>query len=550
MFPRNIRTCKPTTVGLMLRVFSTVLASSKNHSLEGDSERTAQEIENDLIGKFNELGLKEGNILQHKQSGGYRTYLAYFKQLGLCFERETGSANKRSWYFTIAGKELAELNNPALVIRKQVLRYQFPSPYSKSQNVKIDENVTVKPAIFVLKMAQTPQLGYVCDIDIAIACVYGRNDSCFEKVVEKCLKARTKYQELLNRLSLKPQERRIEAIIAVLDEPYKDLYTKKTEKDSKNTDYIEKRITEILYIGNTLIKRLDSVGLLLKDINQKSDFGTNSYKFNEAYSDEFETIMNEPLDLEYKYTNEEAWQRRLGRGSRDKDTRVKIDCDKFNLQAPDEYLKQETLKKYADSGTLFDIDQYVKDFSKKMGKDEEYIRKLVETVLPNFETDISRQLNETGTDPKRHKEYEQNIAQLLRFYFPSATVKHIGTKKRQDKSETQHNYSDVLFRSRGHDFLQIDAKSTANIYEYRANDVSKSEDYAKYPPKELFENEYDQQKAFLIVTAAYSSGAKNRIQTSEYRTGIPFRIYNTNEFVSLIQNTTDNDRLFVTEIAK
>ncbi|MEK9640915.1 MAG: hypothetical protein VW299_09245, partial [Alphaproteobacteria bacterium] len=213
-------------------------------------------------------------------------------------------------------------------------------------------------------------------------------------------------------------------------------------------------------------------------------------------------------------------------------------------------LKQETLKKYADSGTLFDIDQYVKDFSKKMGKDEGYVRKLVETVLPNFETDISRQLNETGTDPKRHKEYEQNIAQLLRFYFPSATVKHIGTEKRQDKSETQHNYSDVLFRSSDHDFLQIDAKSTAKIYEYGANDVSKSEDYAKYPPKKLFESEYDKQKAFLIVTAAYSSGAKNRIRTSEYRTGIPFRIYNTSEFVGLIQNTTDNDRLFVNEIAK
>ncbi len=549
MFPRNKRKAKPTEVGLMIRVLSTVLAESKNHSLKGDTKDKTQEIEDNLIQKFNQLELKVGGQLQHANSGGFRTYLSFFNQLGLTFEKtDFPSKSKTSLYLTIAGKELAELQDPASVVRRQVLRYQFPSPYSKLQNVDIDDSVVVKPTIFAIRMAQSRELGHICNVDIAIACIYGKNDRCLNQVINKCLEARKKYNDFSADKDLDNHEKRIKAIIAVLDEPYKDLYSKNTEKISKDTDYIEKRITDILDIGNTLINRLVSVGLLLKDINQKSIFLTDIFNFNKAHEDEFAREAKEQIVFPKDYKTVEGWQRRIGRGSQGKDTRSQIECRKFDLKDPEEHLKQETLKKYADSGTLFDINRYVKDFAKKMGKDEEYIRKLVETVLPKFETDISRQLNETGTDPKRYKEYEQNIAQLLRYYFPSATVKQIGTEKRLDKSKTQHNYSDILFHSNNYGFLQIDAKSTAKIYEYGANDVSKTEDYAKYPPKELFEDDHDQQRAFLVVTAAYSAGAKKRIQASEYRTGVPFRIFNTNEFVSLVQSTSSDDVLLVNHI--
>ena len=118
MFPRCKRKAEPTEIGLMLRALSNALADSTDNTLDQDTQ-------DKLIQTYNSFELKYGGHLQHKNSGGFRTYEVYFKQLGLIFKSEAGRT-----YLTLAGEKLAQLSEPAAVLRKQILRMQFPSPYS------------------------------------------------------------------------------------------------------------------------------------------------------------------------------------------------------------------------------------------------------------------------------------------------------------------------------------------------------------------------------------------------------------------------------------
>ena len=82
MFPRNKRRCPPTDVGLVIRALSNALSESEDSSI---GSQIAQDA---LIETFNTLELIEGEQLQHVNSGGLRTYLAYFRQLGLTFRKQ------------------------------------------------------------------------------------------------------------------------------------------------------------------------------------------------------------------------------------------------------------------------------------------------------------------------------------------------------------------------------------------------------------------------------------------------------------------------------
>jgi len=537
MFPRNIRTAKPAELGMVVRALSNALASSKDSYLDQDS----QDVYSSTLDNLN---LKNGGKLQSSNSGGMRTYLAYLEQLGLIFRR---SANKKKnikagVYLTLAGVEVANLKDPVSVMIKQTLRMQFPSPYSQGPQVNIHSSVEVKPAIFITKMAESVDLNnYISSEDAAIAVIYGRTMKDLKTVIAKCLKARIHYRNNRNKNN---EIKRIEAIKSILDNPTSDLFTNKTKGNP-----VDDRVVDILAIGNTIINRLTSTGILLKKIGTLSDYGTEILNLNQKYKSVISSINKEKIVSQNAYTDRESWQRNLGRGNKSKDNRRNIKCKKYNLTEIKEQFKQDTLAAYNQYGTLFDKDNFCESYSSKMGKSISDLRKIVDAVLPNANGDNERQLIETGSDITRHRDFEINITHYLRNAFSKADVIHTGQKIRADKTKTRHNFADVLYHSSDHSVVLIDAKSLSgkSEYKYGANESGKSEDYAKYS-NEIFPHSQDKQKCFVIISPRFSEKAFEHASDSEKRTKVPFKLVDINELIELVDNSRNNDIKFVSDI--
>jgi len=537
MFPRNLRKAKPAELGMIVRALSNALASSKGSYLD-------QHSQNIYSNTLNKLNLKNGGKLQSSNPGGIRTYIAYLEQLGLIFKRPANKKKniKASIHLTLAGVEIANLKDPVSVMIKQTLRMQFPSPYSQSPQIKIHSSVNVKPAIFLTKMAESIELNnYITSEDAAIAVIYGRTMKDLKTVIAKCLKARIHYRNNKNKNN---KTKRIEAIKSILDNPILDVFTPRTKE--KN---IDERISEILEIGNTLINRLSSTGILLKRIGVLSDYETKILILNQKYKSIISSISNEKIVNLNSYVDKESWQRNLGRCHNKKDIRTNVNCKNYNLTEIAEQFKQDTLHAYNQYGALFDLDSFCKSYSTKMGKSISELRKIVDSVLPNAKGDNERQLIETGSDITRYRDFEINITHYLRNAFSKADVEHIGQKKRLDTTHTNSDFADVMYHSSDHSIIQIDAKALSGKkeYSYPGTDMAKSEAYVKYP-EEIFPHEGDRQQCFVIVSPRFKEKAYSRVSKSEKRTKVPFRLVSINELIELVDGAKSNDIKFVADI--
>ena len=132
---------------------------------------------------------RKGDRRDQSGSGG-RTYGAWIESLGLLFTREdTGN-----YELTLAGEAIINGDSPVNVISNQVLKFQYPSPYSLSRGVMISPRFKVHPFIFLLRLLDDERIEYLTQEEIAkIIVVDAENDStkCFESVVSKILSFRT-----------------------------------------------------------------------------------------------------------------------------------------------------------------------------------------------------------------------------------------------------------------------------------------------------------------------------------------------------------------------
>ncbi|WP_164234103.1 restriction endonuclease FokI C-terminal domain-containing protein [Microbacterium hydrocarbonoxydans] len=120
-----------------------------------------------------ELIKRPGERRDGSGSGG-RTHAALVRSLGFAFVRE----RTNSLELTLAGQALAEGAPPRELIRHQVLRFQFPSPYSVGRNVDISPRFKVRPFILILRMLLLGELGGLTQEEIALrVLVHGTGDA-------------------------------------------------------------------------------------------------------------------------------------------------------------------------------------------------------------------------------------------------------------------------------------------------------------------------------------------------------------------------------------
>lgn len=280
MFPRNVRKIEPWKVAQGLSFLE---------PLKGLVWVGNQSLQNEFRGKMVSCGMVRDYGPYDPHSGGPRTYEAQLRCLGVIYKTNGGGID-----FTIAGEDICETGAPLKILQRQLLRLQYPSPYSLGTQVKIHPEIQVKPFLFVLKLLKRPEISWLTAEEMVVPIIYGHNRSCEDYCVEKILKLRSGA-----------------ALQDILENPIEDLHTPRT---AGNT--LESRLEDVLTIANTCKNYLESC-LLIVPVEQPR----GGYVINP----EIEPAYQSAIEDEDKYfanpDNEESFQRAFGAWDRNKDIR-------------------------------------------------------------------------------------------------------------------------------------------------------------------------------------------------------------------------------------
>lgn len=120
-------------------------------------------------------------------SGG-RTHAAMLYSLGLWFEKND------KVFLTLAGEAILDGKSPIEILKKQVIRFQYPSAYSNA--VKVTPRFRIRPFVFLLKLLADDRLeNYLTQEEIAyIVAINAENESdrCYESVLRRIIDYRSK----------------------------------------------------------------------------------------------------------------------------------------------------------------------------------------------------------------------------------------------------------------------------------------------------------------------------------------------------------------------
>lgn len=233
--------------------------------------------------ELEKAGLKRTGERRDQRGGGGRTYFAWLSSLGLVFlEKKTGMVR-----LTLAGEAILSGNEPEKVLRNQVLKYQFPSPFSlspSSAKTRVAERFHIRPFRFLLKLLCDERLEYCLSQEEIgrVAAVEADNEDSetYEKVVSRILKYR-------------------EDGIASLTDDFFNLYTPSTGKVNIFHPY-----SHLDDLANTLINWLDYTGLIIRTEGR--------IKLLSEKKDEVLCILSDNTTLIENAENQEAFQRIYG----------------------------------------------------------------------------------------------------------------------------------------------------------------------------------------------------------------------------------------------
>ena len=131
-------------------------------------------------------GIKRVGTRRDQTGGGGRTYLAWIASLGLVFmQKETNKLR-----LTLAGEAIMAGEPPVTILKHQIFKYQFPSPYSLSRGVQVNERFKIRPFRFLLRLLSDSRIKYLTQDEIGkVVIVEAENETecCYNHVVKRVL---------------------------------------------------------------------------------------------------------------------------------------------------------------------------------------------------------------------------------------------------------------------------------------------------------------------------------------------------------------------------
>mgnify|MGYP000847796512 CR=1 FL=1 len=140
--------------------------------------------------ELEKTGTKRIGERRDASGSGGRTHAAMLFGLGLWFEKD------KKVYLTLAGEAIMNGKPPVDVLRKQVLRFQYPSPYSAKS---VSQRFKIRPYIFLLRIINDSRIGYLSQQEIAyIIILEAENETkeCYEYTVNRLLEFRKRGEEM------------------------------------------------------------------------------------------------------------------------------------------------------------------------------------------------------------------------------------------------------------------------------------------------------------------------------------------------------------------
>ena len=128
--------------------------------------------------------IKRRGERRDQTGGGARTYKAWIASLGLVFIQESTQKLK----LTLAGEAIMNGDSPVLVLKDQVLKYQFPSSFSIGRGVDVSRRFRIRPFRFLLRLLMDREVGYLSEEEIAkviITNAENETEGCYRTVVRK-----------------------------------------------------------------------------------------------------------------------------------------------------------------------------------------------------------------------------------------------------------------------------------------------------------------------------------------------------------------------------
>ena len=266
-------------------VLAAIADSALNQEWEGqrDTHLTLEEA-------LETASLKRKGDRRDQTGGGARTYVAWLASLGLIFKQE----NSRQLKLTLAGEAIMSGDSPVAVLKRQIVKYQFPSSFSLSRGVNVAPRFKIRPFRFLLRLLADSKIQYLTEHEIAKIVIIEANnetDACYNKVVSRILEYRSYGDECL--------------------EP--DFLTKYSSgKGSVNPDYPFRHLTDI---ANTITNWLEYTQLAKRDDDKM-------LRILPDKSDEVDSILGITPSFIDRPEQHEYFQRKYGLDpKRKKDTR-------------------------------------------------------------------------------------------------------------------------------------------------------------------------------------------------------------------------------------
>lgn len=192
----------------------------------------------DFEAELERYGIKRAGSRRDQRGGGARTYESWLFNLGLIFnETDTGISR-----LTLAGEALLNGEPPVQIITNQLMKLQYPSPYSMRGRVDINQRFRIRPFRFILRVLADVRIQTLTIQEIGLfLATEGENETidCFEHVIAQILRFR---REGLNMI---PQD---------LNEIY--------ASSTSGVRSLEATIDALNNIANTFVNYLDYTGLI------------------------------------------------------------------------------------------------------------------------------------------------------------------------------------------------------------------------------------------------------------------------------------------------
>ena len=167
-------------------VLAVVATDALNKSWEGD-----RKLHLKVEAGLEVSGLKREGDRRDQGGGGGRTYVAWLKSLGLLFTQ----TKTNRLMLTLAGEELLDGKNPTLILTNQILKYQFPSAFSISQNIGVNSRFHIRPFRFLFRLLLDDTVGFLTQDEIAkivITEAENETEECYKNIVDRILEFREK----------------------------------------------------------------------------------------------------------------------------------------------------------------------------------------------------------------------------------------------------------------------------------------------------------------------------------------------------------------------